>query len=52
MSIFRFIIDLLSKHRHYFGVPHKEGGELVRRCYDCGAVRAVNIKIDQTGEVV
>lgn len=37
--------ELLTNHRHYWGVPHKEPehSRLVQVCYGCGKIRDVKI---------
>ena len=39
--------QILTNHRHYWGIPHKESDEsqLVMVCYDCGKVRVVEADI-------
>ena len=39
--------QILTNHRHYWGVPHTEGNEsqLIMVCYDCGKVRVVEADI-------
>ncbi len=41
------IWQILTNHKHYWGVPHKiadDMSEIVMICYDCGKVR--NVKAD------
>jgi hypothetical protein len=37
------LLELLTNHRHYWGVPHKRqlDGRLIQTCYECGAEREV-----------
>jgi hypothetical protein len=40
--------QIITNHRHYWGVPHKinnDSEKLVMICYDCGKVRDVKADI-------
>ena len=38
-----FIWEIITNHKHYWGVPHKcdNGNEVVMICYVCGKVKKV-----------
>ncbi len=42
--------ELLTNHRHYWGVPHmeREQSKLVQVCYGCGKVRDVKVDMLST----
>lgn len=43
-----FLWQVITNHRHYWGVPHREslhGDKLVMICYGCGKVREVKADI-------
>jgi hypothetical protein len=39
--------EIITNHRHYWGVPHKEDNaqRIVQICYGCGKVRDVKIDL-------
>lgn len=43
--LFLYLRTLLGWHRHYYGVPHYEKGELIATCYECGRNRPVRMRL-------
>jgi hypothetical protein len=42
--------EILTNHRHYWGVPHmdRDNSRLVQVCYGCGKVRDVKADISSS----